>query len=88
MHTFDLSTKIVPECRYTYGCWALLNHNGITDVLYITRLCINGSLVARRPLEIATGYQNFQLVAQIGYWKIKLYTFLLLSVLLFYDPKG
>ena len=25
--------------------------------------------VARRPLEIATGYLIFQLVARLGYWK-------------------
>ena len=25
--------------------------------------------LARRPLEIASGYLNFQLAAQIGYWK-------------------
>ena len=32
-------------------------------------LCINSSLVACRPLKIATGYLIFQLIAQLGYWK-------------------
>ena len=39
-----------------------------TSAMYF-RVCINGSPVARRSLEIAPGYLNFQLVAQIGYWK-------------------
>ena len=30
---------------------------------------INGSPVARRPLEIGMGYLIFQFVAQLGYWK-------------------
>ena len=32
--------------------------------------------VARRPLEIATGYLNFQLVAQIGYWNKIMYFYM------------
>ena len=42
--------------------------------------------VARRPLEIATGYLNFQLVARIGYWN-KITYFYMWAVMLFYDPK-
>ena len=41
----------------------------IMMLMHIPRVCINGSPVARRPLEITTGYLNFQLVARIGYWK-------------------
>ena len=32
--------------------------------------------VAHRPLEIATGYLNFQLVAQIGYWNKIMYFYM------------
>ena len=48
-----------------------------TDLSFMTKFtgCINSSPVAHKPLEIATVYLNFQLVAQIGYWKMKLYIF-------------
>ena len=44
------------------------SYKGIS-LIRMFRVCINSSPVAHRPLEIATGYLNFHLVAQIGYWK-------------------